>query len=144
MINNMFYNHVSSWIASYYNADSLEWMRRFIANSNEEDEIKERLLREVDRKMASLLNMPFFTHHDGMQLLMNEHCHPKVFTTRYAAMCEVTQLRVMGYDVRLLEGGVFFRIQLVRAAPINFVEPAEKVARAEEVYVQKRNMRLSA
>lgn len=121
MEKNMFYHHVSSWIDSYYNADALEWLRRFINNSMQPVEMKERLHREVDRKMASLSNMPFFGKYDDMQLLMDEHCHPQIYTTRYAAMSKIVQLRVMGYDARLLEGNAFYRIQLVQSAPVNFL-----------------------
>lgn len=127
MEKNMFYNHVSSWIESYYNAEALEWLRRFINNSDQAYEIKNRLEREVDRKIASLTNMPFFGKYDDMQLLMDERCHPQIFTTRYAAMSKVAQLRIMGYDARLLEGGVFFRIQLVQPAPINFISPVNEL-----------------
>ncbi|MCB0699850.1 MAG: hypothetical protein KDC11_08370 [Chitinophagaceae bacterium] len=119
MKQNMFYKHVSSWIDSYYNADAFEWLRRFIDNSSQPGEVKDRLQREVNRKVASLTDMPFFGTHDGMQLLMDDHCHPQIFTTRYAAMNKMVQLRLKGYDARLLEGGSFFRIQLVQPAPIN-------------------------
>lgn len=129
MQNSMFYEHVSSWIGSYYNADALEWLRRFIDNSDQAEEVRGRLLRELDRKVASLRNMPFFGEYDDMQLLMDEHCHPQIFTTRYAAMNKVIQLRQQGYDVRLLEGGVFFRIQLVQPAPITVVPLTEEYAR---------------
>ncbi len=121
MENNMFYDHVSSWINSYYNADALIWLRRFIDNSTQPYEVKDRLHREVDRKMATLLNMPYFTKHDDMQLLMDEYDHPQIFTTRYAATNKIVELRRAGYDVRLLEGGAFYRIQLVQPAPINLV-----------------------
>ncbi len=121
MKKNMFYHHVSSWIDSYYNADALEWLRRFINNSTQPAEMKNRLQREVDRKIASLTNMPFFARYDDMELLMDEHCHPQIFTTRYAAMSKVVQLQVLGYDARLLEGNAFYRIQLVQSAPVNFL-----------------------
>lgn len=124
MEQNMFYRHVSSWIDSYYNADALEWLHRFVTNSPQQEEIKERLHLEIDRKIASLTNTPFFGKYDDMQLLMdgssNGQEHPLVFTTRYAAMNKVIELRLMGYDVRLLEGNSFFRIQLIQQAPINF------------------------
>lgn len=120
----MFYKHVSSWINSYYNADALEWLHRFIRNSNQPLEMKKRLHREVDRKIASLNNMPFFCEYDDMQLLMDDSLtdreHPQIFTTRYMAMSKVIELRMMGYDARLLEGNSFYRIQLVQPAPVNF------------------------
>ncbi|MCB9047228.1 MAG: hypothetical protein H6550_13930 [Chitinophagales bacterium] len=121
MEKNMFYRHVSSWIESYYNADALEWLRRFINNSTQPVEMKDRLQREVDRKVAALNNTPFFGKYDDMQLLMDEHCHPQIFTTRYAAMSKIVQLRATGYDARLLEGNAFYRIQLVQSAPITFL-----------------------
>lgn len=123
----MFYNHVSSWIESYYNAEALEWLRRFVVNSGQRQEIKDRLEREIDRKIAALTDMPFFGAYDDMQVLMDEHCHPQVFTTRYAATGKVAQLRIMGFDARLLEGGAFFRIQLVQPAPINFISPVNEL-----------------
>jgi|GEM_PF-1559150 len=127
MEKNMFYQHVSSWIESYYNADALEWLRRFINNSMQPQEMKNRLHREVDRKIASLTNTPFFGKYDDMELLLDEHCHPQIFTTRYAAMNKVVQLRVMGYDARLLEGNAFYRIQLVQSAPVNFLRMTHDV-----------------
>lgn len=120
----MFYKHVSSWIDSYYNAEALEWLHRFVNNSTQPHEMKERLHMEIDRKIAALTNMPFFCKYDDMQLLMDDtledRTHPRIFTTRYAAMTKIIELRLMGYDVRLLEGNVFYRIQLVQPAPINF------------------------
>ncbi len=121
MEQNFFYRHVSKWIRSYYNADALEWLHRFINNSNEPAEVKVRLHREVDRKIASLRNMPYFSLHDDMQLLMDKEGYPMIFTTRYAAMNKLAELTVMGYDVRLLEGNAFYRIQLIQPAPINHV-----------------------
>jgi hypothetical protein len=123
----MFYHHVSGWIESYYNAEALEWLRRFVNNSNQRQEIKDSLGREIDRKIAALTDMPFFSTYDDMQLLMDEQGHPQIFTTRYAAMSKVAQLRIMGFDARLLEGGVFFRIQLVQPAPINFISPVNEL-----------------
>lgn len=139
MEKNMFYNHVSSWIDSYYNAEALEWLRRFINNSAQPQEMKDRLHREVDRKLASLTNMPFFGKYDDMQLLMDEHCHPQIFTTRYAAMSKVAQLRIMGYDARLLEGNAFYRIQLVQSAPVNFISPVNE-GRISDVSMQELRM----
>lgn len=135
MEQNMFYKHVSSWINSYYNAEALEWLHRFIDNSNQDMDVKKRLHREVDRKIASLTNMPFFCEYDDMQLLMDESLadrdYPKVFTTRYAAMSKVIELRMQGYDARLLEGNVFYRIQLVQPAPIHFQHtPLDTLTRA--------------
>lgn len=122
----MFYKHVSSWINSYYNAEALEWLHRFINNSNQAAELKERLHREVDRKIASLTNMPFFCEYDGMQLLMDleltDREHPQIFTTRYVAMSKLIELRKLGYDARLVEGRAFYRIQLVQPAPINILQ----------------------
>lgn len=125
MEKNMFYNHVSSWIDSYYKPEALEWLRKFINNSHQPQEMKDRLNREVDRKIASLTAMPFFSNYEGMQLLMDEHCHPQVFTTRYQAMSKVSQLRIMGYDARLLEGNTFYRIQLATTLPTQFIEPIQ-------------------
>lgn len=122
MEKNMFYNHVSSWIDSYYNPAALDWLRRFINNSAQPQEVRDRLNREVDRKIASLTNQPCFSKYEGMQLLMDEHCHPQVFTTRFSAMSKVAQLRIMGYDARVIEGNAFFRIQLVTAQPVQFTE----------------------
>lgn len=135
MKQNMFYKHVSSWINSYYNADALEWLHRFINNSNQPQEVKKRLHMEVDRKIASLTNMPFFCEYDDMQLLMDnsltDRQHPQIFTTRYAAMGKVIELRMLGYDARLLEGNSFYRIQLVQSQPINFQQaPADLITRA--------------
>jgi len=145
MEKNMFYNHVSSWIDSYYNAEALEWLRRFINNSTQPQDIRDRLQQEVNRKIASLTNMPFFGKYDDMELLMDQSLpkqdHPAIFTTRYAAMSKIAQLRQMGYDARLLEGNAFYRIQLVQPAPVNFLPPADDV-RINVTFEQ--GMRMSA
>lgn len=129
MEKSMFYTHVSSWIESYYNAEALEWLRRFVNNSGQGQEVKDRLQREIDRKIAALTDMPFLGLYDGMQLLMDQHCHPHIFTTRYAANSKVTQLRIMGFDARLLEGGAFFRVQLVQPMPVNFISPVNELSK---------------
>lgn len=123
MDKNLFYNHVSSWIDSYHNAAALDWLRRFINNSHQPQEVKDRLNREVDRKIASLTGAPYFSEYEGMNLLMDEHCRPQIFTTRYQAMSKVAQLRIMGYDARILEGNAFYRIQLATTLPVPFTEP---------------------
>ena len=126
----MFYNHVSSWIDSYYNADALDWLRRFVLGSQQPQEIKDSLLLLIEQKTAKIKEEPFFWKHDDMQLLMQgngKNPHPQTFTTRYAAMSKVATLRLMGYDVRLVEGSAFFRIQLVQPEPINCVKPATTI-----------------
>lgn len=119
MENNPFYTHVSSWIESYFNPDALTWLRRFIDNSTQGQDVKEKLNKQIDRKIASLTYSPLFSEYDGMQLLMDKHNHPQIFTTRYAAMNKIVELRRQGYDVRLVEGGVFYRIQLFQLVPNN-------------------------
>lgn len=145
MEKSMFYKHVSGWIDSYYNAEALEWLHRFVNNSTQPVDVKERLHMEIDRKIASLTNAPFFCKHDGMKLLMdqdlNDQEHPQIFTTRYAAMSKVIELRLMGYDVRLLEGNTFYRIQLIQPAPIHFQHEVDELTAATS-FVQP--LRLSA
>lgn len=142
----MFYKHVSSWIDSYYNAEALEWLHRFVNNSPQEGEIKERLHMEIDRKIASLTDAPFFCKYDGMEMLMDEtlkeNQHPKVFTTRYAALNKVIELRTKGYDARLVEGNAFYRIQLVQPAPIDIRQPADELTM--DAAFGGRRLRLSA
>ena len=122
MNTNQFQNHVSSWIDSYYNAEALEWLRRFINNSAQPQEVKDALNKQVDLKIASLTNSPVFDKYNGTTYLMDRHGHPDVFTTRYAALGKVAQLRLMGYDAQLVEGNAFFRIQLVGYKTIEGIE----------------------
>lgn len=94
-----FYQHVSSWIKSYHNPDALYWLRRFINNSTEPLHIKEQLHREIDYKDAALRNQPFFCNALGQYFLVDHAGHPRIYTTRFAAICKVAELKLKGYDV---------------------------------------------
>src|ERR1700754_120022 len=99
-----FYSHVSSWIKSYHNADALEWLRRFINSSQQPVEVKKKLHREIDLKIAVLKNKPCFAEVSGSTYLADHHGHPKVYTTRFSAICKVAELKMRGYEAELMPG----------------------------------------
>lgn len=114
-----FYNHVSSWIKSYHNAEALEWLRRFVNNSRQPAAVKEKLHREIDIKIATLKNKPCFAAVSGDTYLVDTYGHPKVYTTRFSAICKVAELKMRGYEAELVQGSAFFRIRLAESAPID-------------------------
>ena len=77
MEQNMFYDHVSSWIDSYFNPEALQWMRRFVDNSAQPRDIKDSLHQKIDRKLATLRNVPVFEDRNGIKLLMDKQGHPR-------------------------------------------------------------------
>ncbi len=106
-----FYTHVSKWIRSYYNPDSLDWLVKFVENSIEPDEVKAKLIREIKVKKSHLLNEACFTDFDGTMLLTDRTNNPVIYTTRYAAITKLAELTNKGYNVQLVEGNCFFRIE---------------------------------
>lgn len=106
-----FYTHVSKWIKSYHNADALEWLRKFINTSQQPDETKQRLHREIDWKIAALKNAPEFREIDGVRYLVDYEGNPKVYTTRFSAICKVAELKMRGFAAELVPGTVFYRIK---------------------------------
>lgn len=118
MESNKFYVHVSSWIKSYRNSEALFWLRKFINSSGQPREVKEKLHTEIDRKIAGLQHQPVFTQRNGLCFLADSEGHPKVFTTRFSAVCKVAELKLSGYDAELYPGSVFYRIRITEPAPI--------------------------
>jgi hypothetical protein len=114
MEQNKFYEHVSSWIGSYHNPEALEWLRRFVNNSFQAQEVKEQLHREIDWKICSLRNRPCFSEVGEDLFLVDEQGHPKVYTTRFSAICKLAELKLKGYDAELKPGSVFYRITLTQ------------------------------
>lgn len=104
-----FYMHVSSWIKSYRNKESLNHMRRFIDNSQQPDDIKELLQKEIDLRLIRLNSWPVFAE-EGERYLLDENNQPKIFTTRFAAICKLAELNLKGYNAELKPGAVFYRI----------------------------------
>lgn len=113
-----FYTHVSNWIKSYRNADGLVWIERFINNSSQPYAIKTKLLDEVEAKQAGLTGKPKFGMRNGANVLLDEEGSQKVYTTRFSAMCKLSQLKMAGYNVELLPGQYFYRIELLEEQPI--------------------------
>jgi len=124
MKENIFYNRVSSWIRSYRNPEALDWVRRFVDNSNEPVNIKEQLYREIDYKETRLRQMPGFTVWAGNTYLADENGQPRVYATRFGAVCKLAELALKGYDVELEQNGTQFRITLTQPAPVNSMEAA--------------------
>ncbi len=118
MESNQFYECVSGWIKSYRNPEALQWLRKFVNNSLQPQEVKEKLHCEIDWKIAGLQHQPAFAEKQGLTYLVDDNGHPKVFTTRFSALCKVAELKMKGYEVELKPGSVFYRIQLT-PAPIN-------------------------
>lgn len=108
-----FLDTVSSWIESYTNADALIWLRAFINRSPQPEDIKKQLHLRIDRKLSQLTSKPFFGEVNGERLLMDDNCHPVIFTTRYKAMQKVTDLYMRGYEAAIVEG-TFYKIKLVQ------------------------------
>ncbi|MEZ5018371.1 MAG: hypothetical protein R2800_15025 [Flavipsychrobacter sp.] len=126
MNNEMYYEQVKRWIDSYRDAGPLSWLRRFVDNSQQPEEVKQRLYREIDRKIACLNKTPWFAKwNDDIRYLMDQNGYPEVFTTRYSAVNKIIQLRKYGFDVRLIKGSAFFRIQLIQSAPIDEHQPLD-------------------
>lgn len=124
--NQIFYEQVLRWINSYRDADPLQWLRRFVENSTQPFEVKRALNREIDRKVAALNNAPWFSvWEDDVVYLMDKHGGPALYTTRYRAIEKLAQLRRYGYDVRLMKGDAFYRIQLIQPAPIDVHQPLD-------------------
>lgn len=121
METNKFYEHVSSWINSYTNPEALEWLRRFVNNSFQSRAVKEQLHKEIDWKIAGLRNRPVFTEVGDDTFLVDELGHPRVYTTRFSAICKLAELKVKGYEAELRPGDVFYRIVLQPSAPIDEV-----------------------
>jgi hypothetical protein len=119
MTQDYYYKHVSGWIKTYRDTEALGWLRRFINNSTQPHEIKDRLHKEIDLKMAGLEQKPHFTEMNGITLLADAHGHPEVFTTRFSALCKLTELQLKGYNVSLKPGKVFYRIKLNEQVAVN-------------------------
>lgn len=113
-----FYNHVSQWVRSYHNVDSLEWLRKFITSSQQPIDTKEKLHKEIDNKLFQLKNAPVFQVVDGDNYLVDYEGHPRVYTTRFSAICKVAELKMRGYAAELVPGNVFYRIRSAEPEPI--------------------------
>lgn len=50
----MFHDCVSGWIDHYQNVAALEWLKRFIKNSGQKDDVKASLNNKIDAKVALL------------------------------------------------------------------------------------------
>lgn len=118
MEQNTFYNHVSSWIKSYRNPEALAFLTKFITGSQQPDEVKAKLLEEVEHRIASLTGTPGFTEKNGVSYLVDGNGHPKLFTTRFGAITEIATLKMKGYDVELVTGTSFYRIKLNAPLPV--------------------------
>jgi hypothetical protein len=121
METNKFYEHVSSWINSYQNPEALEWLRRFVNNSFQSQAVKEQLHREIDWKIAGLRNRPAFGEVGSDTFLVDELGNPRVYTTRFSAICKLAELKMKGYDAELRPGDVFYRIALQNENPVDEV-----------------------
>lgn len=115
---NRFYTHVSSWIKSYRNPEALHWLRKFINNSGQPLEVREKLHAEIDLKVSGLKHKPAFAMKNGEYFLVDNEGHQKVFTTRFSAVCKVAELKMKGYEAELHPGTVFYRIKLTEPAPM--------------------------
>lgn len=113
-----FYIHVSNWIKSYRNVDGLTWLSKFIENSSQPLDIKNKLHKQIEYKKSGINGIPEFGIRNGANVLLDEDGFQKVYTTRFSAMCRLTQLKSMGYNVELLRGDYFFRIKLLEEQPI--------------------------
>lgn len=124
MKENMFYNRVSSWIRSYRNPEALNWLRNFVDNSTEPAAVKLQLYREIDYKETRLRAMPSFTCSNEGTYLADENGAPRVYATRFGAVCKLAELALKGYEVELELTGTQYRITLSEPAPVNSMTAA--------------------
>lgn len=113
MNSEMYYQQVKRWIGTYRDAAPLSWLRRFVDNSQQPKEIKDKLHNEINKKIAQIENKPWFAKwKDDKKYLTDNNGYPEIYTTRFAAMNKLIQLKKQGYDVDLHKGMAFFRIEL--------------------------------
>lgn len=124
MEQNSFYKHVSSWIRSYRTPDMLEGLRTFVDSSAQPAEVKEQLYREIDYKERILTQKPSFTNWCGTTWLANEEGNPKVYVSRFTAVCKLAELTLKGYEVELYQADDTYRITLTPPAPMSGIQVA--------------------
>lgn len=119
MMKNIFFNHVSKWIASYNDTEALEWLRKFIDQSNQSEEIKIGLRIKLQKKIFTLNNSPKFTRVNEDVYLMDEHGLPGVFDKKFTAVKKIIQLKQMGFSATIMQDYNYYRIRLINPALMN-------------------------
>ena len=111
--NSIFQERVSSWIRSYRNPEAMDWLRKFVDNSTEPDEVKQQLYREISYKEARLRAKPAFVQDGNDVFLMNQSGKAYEYGTRFSAVCKLAELALKGYEVELVQSGAIYKIKLL-------------------------------
>lgn len=121
-----FEKHVTGWINSYTNIDSLSWLESFVNQSSQSEVLKLKLIQKIDQKKAVLEGRPYFVFQKGSRFLADKTSgHPELWMSKHDAQTKVTALRILGYDVTLFDTGVFYKVHLLSDEKVNFVEHAK-------------------
>lgn len=124
MEQHIFYNHVSNWVRSHRNPETIETLRNFVDKALQPAEVKERLYREIDYKESILLRQPSFTVNNTTTYLADEDGTPRFYASRFSAVCKLAELTLKGYDVELEQNNNQYFITLSRTAPVNSMSAA--------------------
>ncbi|MBS1771459.1 MAG: hypothetical protein JST82_01275 [Bacteroidetes bacterium] len=124
MENSTFYNHVSSWVRSHRNPETLDSIRNFVDRALQPLDIKEKLYREINYKETILRRQPGFTVSGDATYLANDDGNPRVYMSRFSAVCKLAELTLKGYEVELQQSGTQYRITLSEPAPVNGMSTA--------------------
>jgi hypothetical protein len=119
MKKNNFFNHVSKWIASYDNIEALEWLRKFIDQSSQPENIKINLRIKLQKRIHSIIQSPKFTKINGDVYLMDEYGLPGIFDKKYTAVKKIVELKQLGFTATIMQDSNYYRIRLTHSAPVN-------------------------
>jgi len=121
MEQNIFYNHVSNWVRSHRNPETMETLRNFVDKALQPAEVKEKLYREIAYKESILRRQPTFVVTEEHTLLADESGQPRVYASRFSAVCKLAELTLKSYSVELLQNNHLFYIILSEPAPVNSI-----------------------
>lgn len=119
MVENNFFNHVSKWIASYNDTEALEWLRKFIDQSSQPEEVKVGLRIKLQKRIFSIKNSPKFTKVHEDIYLMDEYGLPGVFDKKFTAVKKIIQLKQLGFSATIMQDYNYYRVRLINPALIN-------------------------
>ncbi len=102
-MDNIFYNRVSGWVKAYRNTDALDWVRKFVNNSEQSQDIKDKLHKEIDYKEQKLRAKAGFVTHENEQYLATDKGELAKWHTRFGVVCKCAELALKGYDVEVVQ-----------------------------------------
>jgi hypothetical protein len=115
----IFYSHVSNWVRSHRNPETIETLRNFVDKALQPADIKERLYREIDYKESILRRQPSFTVNEDTTYLAGDDGAPRLYASRFSAVCKLAELTLKGYDVELMQNNNQYLITLSNTAPVH-------------------------